>query len=327
MGLITADCIKREVLRINRLLDTLHNLNLVTYTKDDMIKFRGGGYQKQIRFAQEGHDRVMDWISRSEPFLVARLGSVELSCLRFYLEKRDNKKKCYSGKIKSTMANPAGFFPVDDQSLDAFANLYLEHLPQVNVMGVWFNQFEDVICNTYCRDAELVDLDCLEPFRFQNPWSSKLAGRKVLVVHPFVESIQKQYEEKRQLLFPSPDVLPDFELKTLKTVQSIAGSKVDFASWFDAYHHMCNEISKIDFDICIIGAGAYGLPLASFAKQLGKQAVHLGGVTQILFGIKGRRWEREYANSTAKLFNEHWVRPLPSETPANKDRIEKSSYW
>ena len=75
------------------------------------------------------------------------------------------------------------------------------------------------------------------------------------------------------------------------------------------------------------GAGAYGLPLASFAKQLGRQAIHLGGVTQILFGIKGRRWEREYADSTARLFNEHWVRPLPAETPAHKDRIEKGCYW
>ncbi len=326
MGFIS-DYIKREALRINRLLDLMHNLNLVVITKEDLVKFRGGGYRQKIHFAQEGHDRVSDLISRYEPLLVARLGSVELSCLRFYLEKRGGKNKGYSRKIKTTMANPAGFFPTDDASLDAFAELYLEHLPQVDVMGVWYNQYEDVICNTFCRDAELVDLDCLEPFRFNNPWSSRLAGRKVLVVHPFVESIKKQYSEKRHLLFPSPEVLPDFELKTLKTVQSIAGSKVDFPTWFAAYHHMCDEIAKVDFDICIIGAGAYGLPLASFAKQLGKQVIHLGGVTQILFGIKGRRWEREYADSTAKLFNEHWVRPLPSETPANKDKIEKSSYW
>jgi hypothetical protein len=327
MGLFNADWIKREVLRINRLLDTLHNLKLVVITKEDLIKFRGAGYQKQILFGQEGHDRVVELISRNEPLLVARLGSVELSCLRFYLEKRDGKKRRYSRKIGSTMSNPAGFFPINDESLDAFAELYLEHLPHVDLMGVWFNQYEDVICNTYCRDAELVDLDCLEPFRFSNPWSSTLAGRKVLVVHPFVESIKKQYSEKRDLLFPSPDVLPEFELKTLKTVQSIAGAQVDFATWFDACRHMCDEIAKVDFDTCIIGAGAYGLPLASFAKKLGKQAIHLGGVTQILFGIKGRRWEREYADSTAKLFNEHWVRPLPSETPANKDKIEKSCYW
>jgi len=321
------DFIKRELLRINRLLDTLQHLHLVTITKEDLIKFRGNGYQREIRFGQDGHDRIAALISRNEPLLVARLGSVELSCLHFYLEKRKGKKRGYSGKIKSTMSNPAGFFPVDDASLDAFAELYLEHLPQVDAMGVWFNPYEDAICNTYCGNAELVDFDCLEPFRFTKPWSSRLAGKKVLVVHPFVESITKQYTEKRHLLFPSPDVLPDFELKTLKTVQSIAGSPVDFATWFDAYRHMCDEMAKVDFDICIIGAGAYGLPLASFAKQSGKQAIHLGGVTQILFGIKGLRWERDYADSTAKLFNEHWVRPLPSETPANKCKIERGCYW
>lgn len=327
MGLFEADWIKHEVLRINRLLDLLHNSNLVVITKEDLIKFRGAGYRQKIRFGQEGHDRITKLISRNEPLLVARLGSVELSCLSFYLEKRHGGKKGYPKKIKSTMSNPAGFFPVDDASLDAFAELYLETIPQVDSMGIWYNLYEDVICNTYCPKAELVDLDCLEPFRFSNPWSSRLAGRKVLVVHPFIESIRKQYDEKRRLLFPSADVLPEFELKTLKSVQSIAGAKVDFATWFDAYRHMCAEIAKVDFDICIIGAGAYGLPLASFAKQLGKQAIHLGGVTQILFGIMGRRWEREYANSTAKLFNEHWVRPLPTETPVNKDKIERSCYW
>jgi hypothetical protein len=321
------DCIKRELIRINRLLDTLHNLHIVTITKEDLIKWRGSGYRQKIIFGQEGHDLVANFISRNEPLLVARLGRTELSCLRFYLEKRGTKNKGYSRKIKSAMANNAGFFPANDTSLDAFAELYIQHLPNVDVMGVWFNPYEEVICDTYCPNAELVDLECLEPFRFTNPWSTALKGRKVLVVHPFADSIQKQFAEKRELLFPSSDVLPDFELKTLKSVQSIAGSYVEFATWFDAYRHMCDEIARIDFDICLIGAGAYGLPLAAFVKQLGRQAIHLGGVTQILFGIKGKRWEREYVDTTAKLFNEHWVRPLPSETPAHKNRVDKGCYW
>jgi hypothetical protein len=327
MALFESDWIKREVLRINRLLDLLHNLNLVVITKEDLVKFRGGGYRREIHFGQEGHDLVGEMISREKPLMVSRLGAVELSCLRFYLEKRRTKKTAYPGKITSSMANNAGFFPVDDDSLDALAEMYLDQLQQVDVMGVWFNQFEDVICNVYCKDAELVDLDCLEPFHFSNPWSARLAGREVLVIHPFVESIRRQYAEKRRVLFPSPDVLPDFELKTIKAVQSIAGSRVDFASWFDAYRFMCDEIANIDFDICLIGAGAYGLPLASFVKQLGKQAIHLGGVTQILFGIKGKRWEREYEDSTAKLFNEHWVRPSASETPVHKNRVDRGCYW
>jgi hypothetical protein len=226
-----------------------------------------------------------------------------------------------------SISNNAGFFPVDDESLDAFSRLFLDHLKNVDVMAVWFNKYEDVICNTYCKDTELIDLTCLEPFHFVSPWSSRLAGKKVLVVHPFTDSIRKQYDEKRQLLFASSEILPEFELKTLTAVQSIAGTKVDFATWFDAYRYMCAGMAKVDFDICLIGAGAYGLPLASFAKSLGKQAIHLGGVTQILFGIKGRRWEELYADTTAQLFNEHWVRPIESETPERKDKVEKGCYW
>jgi hypothetical protein len=114
----------------------------------------------------------------------------------------------------------------------------------------------------------------------------------VLVVHPFTESIKNSILEKRQLLFDDQTVLPEFELKTVKAVQSIARSKVGFKDWFDAYNYMCDEIAKNDFEIAIIGAGAYGLPLASFVKRLGRQAIHMGRVTQILFGIKGMRWKR-----------------------------------
>lgn len=326
MGLIEADFVKRGLIRIDRLHDTLYQLNLVTITKSDLIRWRGPGYDKGVLFGQQGHDRLKDMLARREPLMLSRLGSVELSCLRYFLEKR-GRKRGYSSRVRSTMSNQAGFFPTDDASLDAFAELYLEQLAQVDVMGVWFNQFEEVICNRYCPGATLVDLDCFEPFRFCAPWTSLLAGRRVLVVHPFVESIRSQYQQKRRLLFPSPDLLPEFELKTVQAVQSIGGSPVGFGTWFDAYRHMCGEIAKEEYDLCLIGAGAYGLPLASFVKQSGKQAIHMGGVTQILFGIKGKRWEREYADSTAKLFNEHWVRPLPSETPGNKDGIERGCYW
>jgi len=135
------DCIKRELLRINRLLDALQNLNLVTITKEDLVRWRGSGYRRQIRFGQEGHDLVAEFISRNIPLLVARIGAVELTCLRFYLEKRVAKNTGYSGKVRSSMTNNAGFFPADDVSLDAFAGLFLDNLAQVDIMGVWFNQY------------------------------------------------------------------------------------------------------------------------------------------------------------------------------------------
>lgn len=296
-------------------------------TYRDKVDVRGPRYRRPILFSQEGSNRIEELIVGDKPFMVTRLGAVELSCIRFYLENRRVKNRPYPRTIRFSMFNNAGFFPADNTSLDVFSDMFLDHIKSADVMGIWFNYYEDVLCNTYCGNADLVDLSCLEPFRYSNPWSSKLFGKKVLVVHPFIDTIQKQYRENRHLLFAAPDVLPVFELKTVRAVQSIASSKVDFNSWFDAYRYMCDEIGRVDFEICLIGAGAYGLPLASFVKSLGKKAIHMGGVTQILFGIKGKRWEEEYANSTAKLFNEHWIRPLESETPKNKDSVEKGCYW
>lgn len=49
---------------------------------------------------------------------------------------------------------------------------------------------------------------------------------------------------------------------------------------------MKDEIDKQDYDIALIGCGAYGFPLAAHIKRSGKKAIHLGGALQLLFGIK-----------------------------------------
>ena len=64
-----------------------------------------------------------------------------------------------------------------------------------------------------------------------------------------------------------------------------------FKDRFEALDYMYKEALKIDFDIAVIGCGAYGICLASMLKNAGKQAFHLGGITQLWFGIKGKRWD------------------------------------
>ncbi len=164
----------------------------------------------------------------------------------------------------------------------------------------------------------------IEPYYHSNPWSEVLEGKRVLVIHPFEESIKKQYK-KHKILFNNARILPKFELKTLKAVQSIASTNTGFSDWFDALSYMKKRVSSIDFDIAIIGAGAYGLPLASFVKSIGKKAIHLGGATQLLFGIKGKRWDE--LPFFRQLYNENWVRPLPTETPDNSQIVESGCYW
>jgi hypothetical protein len=127
------------------------------------------------------------------------------------------------------------------------------------------------------------------------------------------------------MLFGGKEVLPDLDLLTMPAVQSIAGQNPGFPDWFAALDSMRTRIAQTQFDVAIIGAGAYGLPLAAFVKQLGKQAIHLGGSTQVLFGIRGRRWDdRPEVN---RFYNNYWVRPSSAETPQRSDTVEQGCYW
>ena len=122
-------------------------------------------------------------------------------------------------------------------------------------------------------------------------------------------------------------MMPDFELKTIKAVQTIAGEKSEFKDWFEALNWMKNEILKVDFDVCIIGCGSYGFPLAAHVKRIGKKAVQMAGSTQLLFGVKGRRWEFDPYQPFTNFINEYWVRPDQTEKPKNASIVESACYW
>jgi hypothetical protein len=194
--------------------------------------------------------------------------------------------------------------------------------------GRW--EMEERVFREFSPDAALVSIRSLESWLFHDPWTAALHGRKVLVVHPFVETIRGQYA-KRGRLFDDQRVLPEFEsLETLRAVQSAARSTTRFASWFDALDAMCSEIASREFDVALIGAGAYGFPLSAFVKGLGKKAVHMGGVAQILFGIIGRRWEKVIPGGyppLTRFVNSSWTRALPSETPAGFEAMDGGAYW
>jgi hypothetical protein len=283
-------------------------------------------YHKIIFSQDEGNNIIKQSILSPNPLMITRLGANESNCIAFYLRYRNSQisKEPYKDTERNNMWLQAGFFPTNDDSLDAFSKLYISCIGHIDVMGVWFKYYENIICERFCPEASLVPLRSIEPYYFHDPWSKLLENRKVLVIHPFKESIESQYR-KRNLLFSNSNILPNFELTILKAVQSSAKTKPDFDTWFDAFEHMCAEVEKVDFDIAIIGAGAYGLPLAFHVKSLGKKAIHMGGATQILFGIKGKRWDQHEVIS--KLYNEHWVRPLPSERPEHYYDIEKGCYW
>lgn len=280
----------------------------------------------KVQTSEEINNCIKDMILSGNPFLAGRFGATELFCVRTF----DFEVESKYDKALSQMENWSGFFPSKKELGDKFKNLMLDLIPEANVMGIWMLPFEEYYLNSYgnkqLKTTYLLDL---EPWSSpEKPWSAALKGKKVLVIHPFKETIERQYK-RREEIFPGTDILPEFELITLKAVQTVAGEKDNrFSTWFDALEWMYQEAMKIDFDVAIIGCGAYGFPLAAKLKQAGKQAIHLAGATQLLFGIKGKRWEENTAFAyVQKFFNDAWVYPSDEDKPKAANKVEGGCYW
>lgn len=274
----------------------------------------------------------------SKPLMCAKFGTTELGVvcayeikyrypLKAYLDDfLHGRVSVYHKNILDGLCRLSGFFPNNLQLGEKFYNLVLEDMREIDVLASYI--YEEKYINKYLNCVK-VDLDgYYAPFMWQNPWTKYLKGKKVLVVHPFVDSIRYQYEHNRDKLFDNPDVLPEFkELLTVKAVQTISDQQDErFDTWFDALQFMKDEISKLDFDIALIGCGAYGMCLAAHVKRMGKQAVHLAGWTQMLFGVYGERWIKDQPQYS-KYINEYWIRPLESEKPKGAEKVENGCYW
>lgn len=279
---------------------------------------------------------IRELLLSDKPCMIARFGSVELQAVVDYLNPPTLKNAFrfvkgvipawgYAPSTMRTMHINAGFFPASKAMLDQFGKLMMDCAPVVDMLGSW--RPEESIVMPYMPNAVCVPLYALEPYYFDNPWTTALEGKKVLVVHPFEDTIRKQHEAGRyEHLFADKRLTPNYELQTLKAVQSIAGNKPEgFDDWFQALDWMKDEIGKRDFDIAIIGCGAYGFPLAAYVKQIGKKAVHLGGAVQNLFGIQSNASENN--KDLAGMINEYWVRASQAETPRNAEKVENSRYW
>lgn len=279
---------------------------------------------------------IFNRLTDDKPCMIARLGSVELQAVVDYLYPPTYKNaiRYIKGEIPAfgfapstqrTMNINAGFFPPTKEMLKRFGNIMLSCMSQVDILGSW--RIEEHLVKQYLGSAVRVPLYTLEPYYFENPWMSALEGKRVLIVHPFEDTIRKQHQSGvYEKLFDDGRMTPSYELHTIKAVQSIAGNKpAQFHDWYQALDWMKEQINQDDFDVAIIGCGAYGFPLAAHVKSIGKKAVHLGGAVQYLFGIRSSAAEKN--ERLMPLINDCWVPPSETERPANHQVVENSRYW
>lgn len=259
-------------------------------------------------------------INDRRAYLAARLGWLECYALGMF-----EISNVLEDSILKKLRFHAGVFPAQAEEFQRFYKTYTGALSSVDMLGLMEVPHEQELISRHAPQALLCKLGALEPYLSCYPWSRTLEGRRVLVVHPFVDSIEQQFRLHRSRLFANPDVLPAFDLICMKPPQSIVENTGEFTSWTAGLEDLKKRVGRADFDVAIIGCGAYGLPTGAFVKSLGKVAVHMGGATQLLFGISGSRWRHQPVFRS--LMTDAWRPPLESERPPGWEKIEKGCYW
>jgi len=284
-----------------------------------------------------GLDEAIDFIEKNvrenKPFLAGKIGTGDGESLLRYIDIHAGESifvkwlKLIAGlrgpfwwdnSIRAGVCVCAGVFPTDIESIEEFCRIFMGYCSQFDGFARC-TYGERRLYDMLCPESTPIPMDALVPINHPHTWYKALEGKKVLIVHQYEKTIRMQYE-KHVEFHKGQGALPRFELLTYKPVNSIGGKCKDYPRWKDALQHMIDDISKLDFDVALLGCGVYGIPLSAHIKQMGKTAIYTGGATQVVFGIKGKRWD------DAGIYNENWVRALPDDIPENMGRIENGCF-
>ena len=267
-----------------------------------------------------------------KPFLIGRNGTIELQMLIKHLrnipitESENNKLELN-----------AGIFPRD--SFEDFFEYYIESLKSADAMAEgWYEPLRDAeseILNTYNRDRYKIFLRNLEPYYVKPElrWTQYLAGKRVAIINAFADICETQtYMSKAVWPQATESLLPSstrwIPINTYYSPR-LAGGKVEWPyyiiDWEDAVEYTVNRVIQEECEVAIIGCGGIGMIIGDILKKRGLQCIVMGGATQILFGIRGKRWEHH--ETISKFFNDAWVYPPEHYKPANYKHVENGCYW
>ncbi|MES2695356.1 MAG: hypothetical protein V4773_17905 [Verrucomicrobiota bacterium] len=277
----------------------------------------------------EANHWIGQLIANKQPAALGKIGDRECCALAAHLKLRQFYKYTWAAPSygEADLHQQAGVFPPTTEMYSRFSELYLDRLRDLDGCAVWNNIGESEILRRYSPRVRRIELRALEPYFFSAPWSAELAGKRVLVIHPFEQSIRSQYERRAEIWPAAPGVLPDFELETIRSPYGFGAT--DFTDWIEMLHWLERRIEEVHrrapIDVALIGCGAASVPLTAFVKKLGAIGIHTGGPTQIFFGIRGGRWDK--LPEFQPFFNAAWIRALSSETPVAAKKVDKGGYW
>uniref|UniRef100_A0A6C0IF90 Uncharacterized protein n=1 Tax=viral metagenome TaxID=1070528 RepID=A0A6C0IF90_9ZZZZ len=285
---------------------------------------------------EENAEKICNLFKSKEPFLIGRNGSTELEVLAYSLN-----NSVFPEQLMKRLELFSGVFPATQESVSLWVKTYKNSLESCNMIAEgWYEPLkheEKYILDSIIPRREKIMLRNLEPY-YVKPhlrWSSFLAKKTVAIINSFANTCEEQtylskaiWPENTESFLPSST-----KWVPIKTYfpPNIAGENNEASwqvnNWFTAVEQIVKQVEeeRYNIDIAIIGCGALGMIIASRLRHMGIQCIVMGGAVQLLFGIRGKRWETHPVIS--KFFNDAWVVPPDSCKPVGFKKIEGGCYW
>jgi hypothetical protein len=267
---------------------------------------------------------LIENLLHSKKFMVLRMGNVEATAI---LQKEG---------IYKQMQTNAGFYG------------------DLEIYRIWKNDYIKALTNMDCH-LDVVSCPsfviCGDVLTKLNIWKPTLAymeridfwinlleifkkfNKKICIVSYFANEMAAQYKHIKKI-FTHTD-LSGLKIRFVESWNTIRGNE-PHKHWCDTLERLKKKIDKTDpseggagtpsracEEIYLVSCGCYGLPLCNYIKEhKNANSIYVGGLLQMLFGLKGSRWDqRPYMN---KYYNDSWK--YPSKKPKNAEGVEGWCY-
>ncbi len=278
-------------------------------------------------------ERIYHLLSETDrPHFIGRIAGVELKVAYAILE----KPHLLTQRELLELENNAGIYTTSRESLKEYATELVRAYDSCSMIGEWPTTGEVFqvtgVGQQFIHRRTPAIPKCsalsLEPY-YVSPadlsWMSALKGKRILILHPFVHTFQKQVEHLRDL-YPSRSWLEGCQFEFIRPPVTLAGNHHQ-QDWKVHYDSCIQQLRNAPpFDIALVGAGGYGMLLSHFIfRELGASVVYVGGALQLFFGVIGKRW---FTNpQIMSLVNDHWTRPVKEDQPTSYQKVERGCYW
>jgi hypothetical protein len=225
---------------------------------------RAYGKIREIALSEDAaNDAIAAALASGKPFFAGRMGSNECSICWNHVRSAF-RPSVHPRSLYHAATVAAGILTRDDERFDKFASVYVAAIPFLDLAGTWDVKGMAPLLNKYgSASLRCTPLAALEPWhsylRGGRTWTEGLKGKRVLVVHPFARSIEKQYS-LRAGIKTIGDIIPEFELITLIPPVTLARQD-NGKTWVANLQLLMSQVAKLDFSVAIIGCGAYGFRL------------------------------------------------------------------